>query len=172
MFKIVLFDIRIFALSIILAVANVFIYSKDESTLFSVLLGLVLFAAVWLVWLLGNLFVILTTRIKMEDGEKRELTELANMIPEGDGRNKNGLLVITDQHLYFKTYLFSKNKDAFVYPLNELKSVKFIDKGFIERFYMEVVTRSKATYLFNIYAGKRWQKILSNHNVRVNVEKK
>jgi hypothetical protein len=170
--KIVLFDIRIFALSIILAVANVFIYGKDESTLFSVLLGLVLFGVVWLVWLLGNLFIILTTRIKMEEGEKRELVELANLIPENDGRNKNGLLVLTDQHLYYKTYLFTKNKESIAYPLSELKSVKLIDRGFIERYYMEVVTRSKATYLFNIYAGKRWQKLLEAHNVRVKVEKK
>lgn len=172
MSKIVLFDIRIFALSIILAVANVFIYGKDESTLFSVLLGLVLFVAVWLVWLLGNLFVILTTRIKMEGEEKRELTELTNMIPDGNDRNKNGLLVLTNQHFYFKSYLFSKNKETIVHPLNELKSVKLIDRGFIERYYMEVVTRSKATYLFNIYAGKRWQKAFGAHNVRVSVEKK
>jgi hypothetical protein len=50
--------------------------------------------------------------------------------------------------------------------------VKFIDKGFIERYYMQVVTRSKVTYLFNIYAGKRWQRLLEAHNVRERVEKK
>jgi hypothetical protein len=37
---------------------------------------------------------------------------------------------------------------------------------------MEVQTRSKAVYRFNIYAGKRWEEALLAANVRVSTEKK
>ena len=172
LFKFVLFDIRILALSLVLAVANVFIYGRDEGTLFSVLLGAVLFLTVWVFWLLANLFLILTTRFEIEKNEKKQLVELANLSVEGGDRNKNGILVLTDKKMHFKTYLFSKAKETLAYPLNEIKKVTIMNMGFVERFHMEVVTRSKATYLFNIYAGKRWKNALLAQNVRVEFTKK
>jgi len=172
LFKIVLFDIRIFALSIVLAIANVFIYGRDESTLFSALLGLILFLAVWLFWLFLNLFIVLTTHVKTESGEKRQLVELSSLLAEGDDRNKNGLLVLTDRKLHFNTYFFAKDKVSLDYALNEIKKVSIKNMGFIERYRMEVVTRSKATYLFNVYVGKRWRDAFLAHNVRVDFAKK
>jgi hypothetical protein len=156
----------------VLAVASVFVYGQDESTIFSVTLGLVLLASIWIVWLLGNLIIILTTRIPTEKGEKKQLIEVANRMLEDGSRNRNGVLVLTDRHFFFKTYFFAREKETLEYALEDIRFVKFINKGFIERFYMEVQTRSKAVYRFNIYAGKRWEEALLAANVRVSTEKK
>jgi hypothetical protein len=170
--KTVLFDIRIFLLSIVLAVADVFVYGREESIIFAVTLGVVLLVTVWVLWILGNLIIILTTRIPMEEGEKKQLIEVANRIPDDDGRSRNGVLVLTDRHFLFKTYFFAKEKETLEYALEDINSVKFVNKGFIERFHMEVQTRSKAVYQFNIYAGKHWEKALKAANVRVSTENK
>lgn len=170
MVKTVLFDIRIILLSVVLAVASVFVYGRDESTIFSVMLGLVLLASIWIVWLLGNWVIILTTRIPVEEGEQKQLIEVATrMLDDG---NRNGVLVLTDRHFFFKTYFFAREKETLEYTLEDIKSVKLVNKDFIERYHMEVQTRSKAVYRFNIYAGKRWEQALLAANVRVSIEKK
>ncbi|MDY6873944.1 MAG: PH domain-containing protein, partial [Chloroflexota bacterium] len=166
------FDIRILLLSILLAAANMFIYGRNESTLFSVMLGLVLLVVIWIVWLLGNLIIVFSTRFQTEEGEKKQLIEVASRLLADGNRNRNGVLMLTDQRFLFKTYFFAKDKEVLDYALEDIKTVKLIDKGFIERFHMEVQTRSKAVYRFNIYAGKRWEEALLAANLRVKIEKK
>jgi hypothetical protein len=170
LFKLVLFDIRIFLLSIVLVVANVFIYGREESTLFSVLLGLLLFFAVWFFWILVNVIVLLTTRVPVQKDERRQLMEMTSLLPEGAERALNGILILTDQHLYFKTYIFSKEKDAFSYDLKDLKKVHIKNLGFIERHQMTVDIRSGATHRFSVYSGKRWAEALRTQNVKARVE--
>ncbi len=167
MFKLVLFDIRILLLSIILAGANILIYGRDESTLFSVLLGAMLFLAVWVIWIVVNLFFFLTTRVSVGKDEKKQIIEMTSLLPEGEARAQNGVLILTDQKLFFKGYFFSREKADIAYALNEIKIVTIRNLGFIERSQMKVQTRSQAVYRFNVYSGKRWAEALRRLNVRV-----
>jgi hypothetical protein len=167
LFKLVLFDIRILILSIVLAGANVLIYGRDESTLFSVLLGLMLFLSVWVIWILVNLIFLLTTRISMGKDEKKQIIEMTSLLPEGDQRAQNGVLILTDQKLYFKTYFLSRQKANLAYALNEIKRVTIQNMGFIERSQMNVQTRSQAAYRFNVYSGKKWAEKLRHLNIKV-----
>lgn len=167
MSKFILFDIRILGLSIVLAVADMFFYGNKEGALFSTVLGVVMFVGIWLVWIILNLVIILPTHFKTDKAEKTQLGELVNLVPEGEERNKNGLLALTDQKLHFRSYFFNKKKTSIDYDLSEIKKVTLTDKGFVERYSMEVVMRSKATYQFSIYAGKRWKDAFLAQNVSV-----
>ncbi len=172
MFKIVLFDIRILLLSIVLALANVFIYGRDESLLFSVLFGVVLFLAVWVFWIVVNVFVALTTRVSLAEDEKKILVEMTSLQPEGNERASSGMLILTGQHLIFKTYIFTRQKSEIVLPLEDIKIVNLNNLGFIERFQMEVKSRSNPDYRFNIYSGKKWADLLHSVNVKAKVQQK
>ena len=165
--KLVLFDVRILALALILAIGNALIYGRTESPEFAVLLGIVLFVMVWFFWLLINVLVIVSTRVNFVAGEKRQIVELANLIEKDKDRNQNGVLILTDQHLYFKTYFFQREKIFRDIPLQDIKKIALTDKGFIERYRMKIIMRSGADMLFSVYAGKRWQKLLQAQNVKV-----
>ncbi len=166
MSKIILFDVRILGLSIVLAIANILIYGQNEDLLFSVLLGVVLFLAIWFFWILINVLIVLTTPIKKAPNEKNQLVELTSMTPDENAPTKNGLVVLTNQKLHFKTYFFTRQKEYLAYDLRDIKNVAIQYKGFIERYQMEVVMRSQATYIFNVYSGKHWHRTLRAQHIR------
>ncbi len=172
MFKIVLFDFRILLMSIAMAIINVIMYARDETVSFMALLALALFIIVWFVWIAANLFIVFTTRIDTEKGEKRKLVELANGTKQGQEKNYNGLLVLTDRKLYFKSLVFARNKESLTYQLGDVRRVSIKYKGFFQGYQLQVYTRSRVAFLFDVFAGKRWKKAFQTQDIKLEYVKK
>ena len=154
--KLIWFDLRVLALSFVFAAANALMYGQIESVLFSILLGFFSFVVVWGFWLVINFLVVLTSRIPLVKHEQKLLLELSSVLADGESKNRNGLLVLTDRKIYFKPHLLARNRQMLAIDFGDIKAVSFRNLGFFDRFNMSVRTVSERSYLIRVYAGQRW----------------